>query len=242
MTSVFKALADPARQKLLDALHIQNGQTLTELHEQLPISRQAVMKHVALLERANLISTSRWGRYKVHYINRTPLENLGSRWIGDKKEPASHISTEPDFVYAIVIQSSPLEIWQALTDPALTRQYWYGAAIDSDWHVGSPVLLKRDDGSSVGGALLEYKKPNRLSYEFSRSDEPPRNKPVTVTFDLIPTGGNTKLVVTSRNLLTIDLNDNPHVLYGLNNGWPMFMSSLKSLLETGSPIYLKDGA
>jgi uncharacterized protein YndB with AHSA1/START domain len=239
MVSVFKALADPARRKLLDALHQHGGQTLSELHGQMPTSRQAVMKHIAVLEAAKLVSASRWGRYKVHYIKRAPLRNLGSRWLDGKSVQTGGTAGKSDFVYAIVVQSPPRRVWQALTDPAMTRQYWHRAAIESDWRAGSQVLLKKDDGSYVGGKLLEYSRPKRLSYEFSRSGER-RKKPVEVTFDLIPVGGNTKLVVTSCNLLEVDLSDNPHVLFGLNNGWPMFMSSLKSLLETGRPITLEE--
>jgi uncharacterized protein YndB with AHSA1/START domain/DNA-binding transcriptional ArsR family regulator len=243
MISVYKALADPVRQQLLDALHERNGQTLTELRERLSISRQAVMKHIAILEAASVVSTSRWGRYKVHYLNRLPLRNLGDRWLDNRSSgtPTDAITTKPDFVYAIIMKASPQQVWQALTDPALTRQYWYDAAIESDWHVGSQVRLLREDGSFVGGKLLEYKKPLRLRYEFSRSGEPTRARPIEVTFDLILMGQETKLVITSRNLLEIDLNDNPHVLYGLNNGWPVFMSSLKTLLETGQPLHLEGG-
>jgi DNA-binding transcriptional ArsR family regulator len=82
MDAVFKALADKSRRKLLDQLRASNGQTLTELCEHLDITRQAVTKHLALLEAANLVATVWRGREKLHYLNPTPLHEIYERWIG----------------------------------------------------------------------------------------------------------------------------------------------------------------
>jgi DNA-binding transcriptional ArsR family regulator len=79
---VFKALADPSRRKLLDELYKNNGQTLGELCEHLDMSRQAVTKHLALLEAANLVATVWRGREKLHYLNPAPLHEISERWIG----------------------------------------------------------------------------------------------------------------------------------------------------------------
>ena len=78
---VFKALADPSRRKLLDALHENNGQTLSELCEHLDMTRQAVTQHLGLLEEANLISITWRGREKLHYLNPVPLQEIYDRWI-----------------------------------------------------------------------------------------------------------------------------------------------------------------
>jgi DNA-binding transcriptional ArsR family regulator len=78
---VFKALADRSRRKLLDVLYSNNGQTLTELCEHLDMTRQAVTQHLALLERANLVVTSRRGREKLHYLNPVPVHEIYERWI-----------------------------------------------------------------------------------------------------------------------------------------------------------------
>jgi DNA-binding transcriptional ArsR family regulator len=78
---VFRALADASRRKLLDRLHAQNGQTLSELCRGLKMTRQAVTKHLAVLEAANLISWQREGREKLHYINTVPLNAVAERWI-----------------------------------------------------------------------------------------------------------------------------------------------------------------
>jgi DNA-binding transcriptional ArsR family regulator len=80
--AVFKALADPSRRRLLDRLHADNGQTLGQLCEGLDMTRQAVTKHLALLEAANLVVTLWRGREKLHYLNPVPLNEIAERWIG----------------------------------------------------------------------------------------------------------------------------------------------------------------
>ena len=82
MDAVFKALADESRRKLLDQLHQSNGQTLGELCEHLDMSRQAVTKHLVLLEAANLVTVVWRGREKLHYLNSVPLHEIYERWIG----------------------------------------------------------------------------------------------------------------------------------------------------------------
>ncbi len=79
---VFKALADPSRRELLDRLQADNGQTLGGLCEGLNMTRQAVSKHLAVLEAANLVVTIRSGRRKLHYLNPAPISEIYDRWIG----------------------------------------------------------------------------------------------------------------------------------------------------------------
>jgi DNA-binding transcriptional ArsR family regulator len=79
---IFKALADRSRRKLLDQLYSGNGQTLSELCGHLKMTRQAVSKHLALLEAANLVSTVWRGREKLHYLNPVPIYEIQERWIG----------------------------------------------------------------------------------------------------------------------------------------------------------------
>ena len=81
MDEVFKALADPSRRSLLDRLHTRGGHTLGELCEGLAMTRQAVTKHLAILEEANLVTTLRHGREKLHYLNPVPIHQIGERWI-----------------------------------------------------------------------------------------------------------------------------------------------------------------
>ena len=81
MDEVFKALADPTRRSLLDRLYADNGQTLGDLCEHVNMTRQAVTKHLGLLESANLIVTVRQGREKLHYLNPVPIHEIHERWI-----------------------------------------------------------------------------------------------------------------------------------------------------------------
>ena len=82
MDIVFKALADPNRRKLLDLLYANNGQSLTQLCEEMEIVRQSVTKHLVLLEEANLVTTVWHGREKLHYLNPLPIQEIYERWIG----------------------------------------------------------------------------------------------------------------------------------------------------------------
>jgi DNA-binding transcriptional ArsR family regulator len=82
MDAVFRALADPVRRRLLDRLHARNGQTLSELCEGQDMSRQAVTKHLAILEQANLVVALKRGRQRLHYLNPVPIHDIAERWIG----------------------------------------------------------------------------------------------------------------------------------------------------------------
>ena len=82
MDAVFRALADKSRRKLLDRLRARNGQTLSEMCEGLDMTRQAVTKHLVILEEANLIATEKRGREKLHYLNPVPINEIAERWIG----------------------------------------------------------------------------------------------------------------------------------------------------------------
>jgi DNA-binding transcriptional ArsR family regulator len=83
---VFKALADPSRRKLLDALHEQDGQTLSALEGKLPMSRFGVMKHLKVLEEAGLVTTQKRGREKLHFLNAVPIQEIQDRWVSKYAE------------------------------------------------------------------------------------------------------------------------------------------------------------
>lgn len=82
MDAVFRALADPVRRQLLDSLRGRNGQTLSELCDGRDMTRQAVTKHLVVLEEANLVVTEKRGREKLHYLNPVPIHEIADRWIG----------------------------------------------------------------------------------------------------------------------------------------------------------------
>jgi DNA-binding transcriptional ArsR family regulator len=97
MDAVFKALADPTRRRLLDRLRARDGQTLSELCEDASMTRQAVTKHLAILEAANLVAVQWRGREKLHYLNPVPINDIAERWIGKfergRLRALSHLKT-----------------------------------------------------------------------------------------------------------------------------------------------------
>ena len=91
---VFKALADPTRRELLDALFAEDGQTLTALEQRLPMSRFGVMKHLKVLEEAGLVVARKRGREKLHYLNPIPIRLIHDRWVSKYAEPWTSVLTE----------------------------------------------------------------------------------------------------------------------------------------------------
>src|SRR5450755_1949575 len=136
LDEVFKALADPSRLLLLDSLNARNGQTLRELCSRLDMARQSVSKHLAVLEAANLITTVRRGREKLHYLNAAPINEIAERWITLYDQGRVHALADlktaleatpmdkPSFVYTTFIKTTPERLWQGLTDPSFTMRYW----------------------------------------------------------------------------------------------------------------------
>jgi DNA-binding transcriptional ArsR family regulator/uncharacterized protein YndB with AHSA1/START domain len=260
MDEVFKALADPSRRRLLDSLNARNGQTLRELCAGLDMARQSVSKHLAVLEEANLVTTVRRGREKLHYLNAVPINAIAERWINrydrhragalaDLKTALEDnpMERDPDFVYTTYIRTTPERLWQALTDPAWTKRYW-GVSLESDWAVGSQVTweyggVTMKDPEQVVLAAEPY---TRLAYtwhtftpEFLRLVEMDAGDAArmteeprsSVSFDLEQRDHLVKLTVTHG-----DFGPDSLVRKGTSGGWPEILSSLKSLLETGEPL------
>src|SRR6516164_9257675 len=120
---VFKALADTSRRRLLDSLNARNGQTLRELCSGLTMARQSVSKHLAVLEAANLVTSVRQGREKLHYLNAAPVNEIAERWIdrydrdrvralADLKRALEDPVDKPEFVYTTYIRTTPERLWQ----------------------------------------------------------------------------------------------------------------------------------
>ena len=141
---------------------------------------------------------------------------------------------KPKFVYVTYIATTPEKLWQALTDGEFTRKYWGGRRIQSDWKVGSPVKhVRQDGGIDWQGEVLKTERPRVLSYTFHMqiSDQHRRDRPSRVTFELQPIGALVKLTLTHD-----DFESEKATFETTRHGWPAIMSSLKSLLETGSPL------
>ena len=244
MDPVFKALADPTRRTLLDRLHERNGQTLTGLCARLDMARQSATQHLSVLEAANLVSTVRRGREKLHYLNPVPLHEIQERWIDKferprlramsamKRRAEEAMADKPSFVYVTYIESTPGRVWEALTDPELSAQYW-GHSNVSDWQVGSRWEHQRVDGSGVAdvvGTVLECSPPTRLVTSWSPPDAAADTAPTQVTFEIEAYADIVRLTVTHEDLADDETRE------AVASGWSAVLSNLKSFLETGHAL------
>ena len=139
------------------------------------------------------------------------------------------------FVYVTFIRTSPEKLWDALTKPEFTRQYWFGSSLDSAWTANSSWQLKTPDGGLTdAGKVLEIDKPRRLvlSWKHERfPDMRDEGENALATFELEPQGEVVKLTVTHESN-----KKDSKLIKGVSGGWPIILASLKSLLETGESI------
>jgi uncharacterized protein YndB with AHSA1/START domain len=235
--AVFKALGDSARRALLDALFRQDGQTLGALQALLPaMTRFGVMKHLKVLEQAGLVASRRRGREKLHFLNAVPIRLLYERWVSKYSEvwtaALSDLKTQlektMEKVYEIYIKTTPERLWQAITDTDARRKYNFGAIVTSDFTPGSRYQGVGGESVILEGENLEVDPPRRLvqSYRALWNDEVRREGTSRVTWEITPVGDSCLLKVTHDQLRKGANNQ----LYG---GWPMLLSGLKTLLETG---------
>ncbi len=257
MDAVFKALADPTRRSLLDELHRVDGQTLSTLERRFPMSRIGVMKHLRLLEQAGLITTRREGREKLHFLNAVPIQLLHERWVskyaerwaatltGIKRqlEEEPRMADEQTYqvvgdrgtmtVFEIYIRALPEQVWEAITDPEMRRRYTFGVSTSSDWTVGSPYASAGPGGVEIAaGENLEVDPPRRLVQSFNAlwSEEVKAAATSRVTWEIQAVGQDSSKLTVIHDRLAPDANSE---LYG---GWPMILSGLKTLLETGQML------
>ena len=245
---VFRALSDPSRRLLLDRLFERDGQTLGELCTHLPgMTRFGVMRHLDVLEAADLIATRREGREKRHYLNAVPIRLVHDRWIGKFAEPlvgamsfmkrTLEAPMDPvDHVYAVYIKASPERVWRAITDGDDTVNYYYGTRVASSWEVGAPITYTDPDGSiAADGEVLEIDPGRRVVMAFhprwSRDIE--AEGPVRMTWAIEPgdgKGGPTRLVLTTAIV------PGSRVAAEFPGGNAYIVSGLKTLVETGRPM------
>ena len=239
---VFKALADPTRRYVLDQLRRNNGQTLGELCQHLDMARQSATQHIDILQRANLVTTLRRGRERLHYLNPVPIHEIHERWIDKFEHPRLHalrairrraeepdMADRPTFVYVTYIQSTPEKVWHALTDADLTADYW-GHSNVSDWQPGSRWEHQRTDGSGIAdvvGTVIEADPPRRLVITFGGPGDDTAAGPSQVAFDIDAHEDIVRLRVTHENLADQAEYD------AASAGWPAVLANLKSRLETG---------
>jgi uncharacterized protein YndB with AHSA1/START domain len=141
--------------------------------------------------------------------------------------------SRPEFVYVTYIETTPEKLWEALTSSELSRQYWFGTDVRSDWRVGSPFALITDGKTTDVGEILECDPTRRLSYTFTHvlKDEFRQERPTKVVFAIEPHGKLVKLTLTHEGF-----DGTGKLLDAVANGWPAILSGLKSLLETGTAL------
>lgn len=248
---IFKALADPSRRTLLDLLHASDGRSLNELCAPLDMSRFGVMKHLNILEEAGLITTRKVGREKLHYLNAVPIRQIYDRWVSKYAEPwaagltalqnelerETNMTTKPRNVNRIAIKAKPEQVWQALTEPAKTSKFWFNCSIRSDWQVDSAFELWSEDGAKKAeGVILELDPPRKLalSWRFVSFPGVDEDSPSRMTWEIDPHAefhGVTLVTVVHDEFEQAEATAKV-----LENGIPIVLSGLKSLLETGSSL------
>jgi uncharacterized protein YndB with AHSA1/START domain len=243
MDEVFRALADPTRRSLLDELFKQDGQTLTALESRLPMTRFGVMKHLKVLEEAGLVVTRKRGREKLHFLNPVPIRLVHDRWVSKYSEPwAATLSglkktleggDVMEKVFEIYIKTTPERLWEAITSNEMRQLYSFGVGVESDWTAGSSYkAVHAGAGIPISeGENLEVDPPKRLVQSFNAlwGDDVKAEGTSRVTWEIEQVADSCRLTVT-HDQLREGANDQ---LYG---GWPMILSGLKTLLETGEKL------
>jgi DNA-binding transcriptional ArsR family regulator len=242
MDEVFKALADRTRRSLLDELFKRDGQTLSALEARLPMTRFGVMKHLRVLEEAGLIATRRRGREKLHFLNPVPIRLVHDRWVSKYAEPWAAALTglkheleekTMEKVFEIYIKTTPERLWEVIVDAEMRQKYSFGVGVDSDWALGSRYEAShRQAGIAISeGENLEVDPPRRLVQSFTAlwSDQVKSEGTSRVTWEIEQVEDSCRLTVVHDQLREGANSE----LYG---GWPMILSGLKTLLETGETL------
>ena len=141
--------------------------------------------------------------------------------------------TPSAFVYTTYIKTTPDKLWHALTDQAFTEKYWFCCSLASDWKVGSKMLMTRDGKMMNECVILESDPPRKLSYSWLTvfDEDMKKEKPSRVTYEIEPAYEGVKLTVMHEGFA-----ENSKTLPSISTGWPLVLSSLKSILETGKPL------
>jgi uncharacterized protein YndB with AHSA1/START domain/DNA-binding transcriptional ArsR family regulator len=249
MDDIFRALNDAHRRKVLDLLHERDGRSSSEIEVQFQdITRFGVMKHLKILEEASLITTRKEGRFKYHYLNSAPLQEISDRWISrfaspwvqsmaDVKtqlEKEYSMTTKPKHVYVSVIKTTPEKLWAALTDGKITPAYYYGGAFEGEVKAGAEYrYVAPDGGNFVSGKIIEANAPTKLVATFKGEWMPgmENDDESRVTYEIQQQGDCCRLTLTHDEFA-----GETATYQNTGNGWPGILSGLKTLLETGQPL------
>ena len=241
--AIFKALSDPTRRQLLDTLRDRGGLSLTELEQGLGMTRFGVMKHLKVLEEANLVLTRRDGRFKYHYLNALPIQEVADRWMAPYAKPLARfalnlknaleseppMADKPDFVFSTYIRTTPDKLWDALTNPEMTQQFYYGGRVQADMRVGGNFSYLAPNGEiNLHGEVLELDPPRKLVTTFKATWAEAGGETTRVMYEIEPMGEVCKFTMTHF--------DYEKSRAGVETGWPIIVAGLKTLLETGKPL------
>jgi uncharacterized protein YndB with AHSA1/START domain len=249
MDAVFKALGDETRRHLLDRLRERDGQTLAELEATLGMTRFGVMKHLKVLEAASLVVTRRSGRFKHHYLNAAPLQEVIDRWIEPlvlkpmarevldlkarlegETEMTTMTETRPDYVLETWIRTDPDTLWKALTEGEMTARYHFAKArFEADLRVGGAYSFVTPEGvRMLSGDFIDIQPGKRLEMTFVPGWMGPDPVASRYVYEIEAAGDACKLTVLHFGL--------PADQGGVREGWSKVVASLKSYLETGEGL------
>jgi uncharacterized protein YndB with AHSA1/START domain len=233
-----------------------NGQTLTALERRIPMTRIGVMKHLRVLEDAGLVATRRRGREKLHFLNAIPIQMIYERWMSKYAAPwAQALSAlkqtledetmEQDLNYVVVgdrgamtvfeiyIKATPERVWEAITDDEMRKRFSFGVGITSTWTPGSTYLAGIPGVADIAaGENLVVEPPRRLVQSFNAlwSDAVRDAGASRVTWEIDAVGEDSAKLTVIHDQLPANAHSE---VYG---GWPMILSGLKTLLETGESL------
>jgi DNA-binding transcriptional ArsR family regulator/uncharacterized protein YndB with AHSA1/START domain len=261
-TDVFRALADPTRRAILDALFAADGQSVGALCALSPeMTRFGVMKHLGVLEEANLVTTAKSGRTKLHYLNPLPIALIAHRWISKYAAPFTealvdlddqlahpHAPTTlggavmdlPAHVYQIYIAASPEQVWTAITDSEWTRRYFHRTAFLVPPVAGHPYRKVLPDGRPASEGMIEEMTPpvDGQAGRFVHTwhvlyDEEMSAEPAGRVEWLVETAGEG---LTRVRLVHSGLEQSPLTWENVKDGWIWVLDALKTVLETGRSL------
>ncbi len=248
MEKIFKALSDRSRRKILDSLKNNPGMNVNELTELFSFSRYAVMKHIKILEEANLLVAEKQGRQKKLYLNAFPIRTIYDRWIsGFSKLWTSKLSEikyqlemeekmsgkAVRHIYVTYIKAPKEKVWDAVISRDITPLYYFGTGVISNFKPGEEIsYVGQKEGKEwipVKGEIIEFVPETKLvhTFHFSDMDDPE----TVVTYKLENERELTKLTIIHENFPSEN-----ESFKSAQEGWPVILSGLKTLLETGRPL------
>jgi len=258
---VFRALADPTRRSILDALFAADGQSVGALCGLFPeMTRFGVGKHLRVLEEANLVTAARSGRARLHYLNPVPMAQIAHRWVSKFAAPfaaalvdlddqvaslarqnsGGALMDRPEHVYQIYIAARPDQVWSAITDSEWTRRYFHSTAFTEPPVAGHSYKTVTPDGRPAIDGMIEEMTPpvDGQAGRFVQTwhilyDEAMSAEPAGRVEWLVETAGEG---LTRVRLVHSGLEQSPLTWENVKDGWVWVLDALKTVLETGRSL------